>query len=153
MGHSELSSTGKKCSTVSCPHRERPTVGSITAVYSQHAQQCGAQVCPKVHYRHSLYDVWVRMLNKKPKTPPVWVGQIHTCLMWAPNGCAHTEPTGVLSFWAPIWDCYWGANYGLPTERSSEAHCRFSLATHPHSSLEVTHSVATQTCFLGSKLT
>lgn len=47
MGHSELSSTGKKCSTVSCPHRERPTVGSITAVYSQHAQQCGARCAPR----------------------------------------------------------------------------------------------------------
>lgn len=47
MGHSELSSTGKKCSSVSCPHRERPTVGSITAVYSQHAQQCGARCAPR----------------------------------------------------------------------------------------------------------
>lgn len=65
MGHSELSSTGKKCSAVSCPHRERPTVGSIAAVYSQHAQQCGAQVCLKVHYRHQL--VWCLSQNVEQK--------------------------------------------------------------------------------------
>lgn len=107
MGHSELYSTGKKCSTVSCPHRERPTVGSIAAVYSQHAQQCGAQVCPKVHYRHSLYDFWVRMLNKKTKTPPVWGGK--STLVWCgPQMDALTQN--------PQEFCPFGPLYGIAIE-------------------------------------